>query len=604
MSQVAPTLQAWFTQRLIGQRQVSGHTVAAYRDTFRLLFTYLAETTGKSPAELDFDDLDADAIAGFVNHLEQRRGVVAATRNARLAAVRSFLSFASFRHPEHAATIARVLAIPAKRTSRPLVTFLTRTEIDALLSAPDRTSWIGRRDHALLALDVQTGRRVSELTALKCADFRPGRGPHVRVVGKGRKERATPLTKQTVAIVTSWLTERGGGPQDAIFPGPSGAPLGRDAIRKLVVKHAKHAVATCPSLAAKQVGVHTLRHSCAMNLLQSGSTWRPSPYGSATKVFEPSNTSFTPTSPSKNRRWQGQPRPTPSPDDTGHPTPPSPSWRACNYADRITASPPASPTPQGPQGQAPTTIQHNHAFRRMRSALSVQGHAQVVVGGQAVMDDHPAVAGQQIDLAVHAQRLDLGPPARRGGRLDREDPAAQFPAAAHQPFCDVLGHLDGDLGQVEHLAGLAAHHLRPGQIRATTAGHRRAMPDPPIDIRALRKVTAVRAGAAFLGGGPRRTAAPGSASPPRAPSSGRATAAQTTFSEVRQDLDSKSATRLFNSATRPRNSPISDCRASFSARSRSFSATRRSTTSSPPATQICTWNRAEGGGWSTQKEPL
>lgn len=269
MTEVAPTLQAWFTQRLIGQRQASPHTVAAYRDAFRLLFTHLAETTGKPPAELDFDDLDATAIGGFLTALEQQRHVTAATRNARLAALRSFFRFASFRHPEHAATIARVLDIPAKRTRRPLVTFLTRTEINALLAAPDRATWIGRRDHALLALAAQTGLRVSELASLRTIDFHPGRGPHVRVTGKGRKERVTPLSKQTVAITTVWLTERGGRTEDPIFPGPFGAHLGRDAIRKLVVKHAKTAAVTCPSLAAKQVGVHTLRHSAAMNLLQN-----------------------------------------------------------------------------------------------------------------------------------------------------------------------------------------------------------------------------------------------------------------------------------------------------------------------------------------------
>lgn len=270
MTEVAPTLQAWFTQRLIGQRQASPHTVAAYRDAFRLLFTYLAETTGKSPAELDFDDLDATVIGGFLTHLEQQRHVATATRNARLAALRSFFRFASFRHPEHAATIARVLDIPAKRTRRPLVTYLTRTEINALLAAPDRTTWIGRRDHALLAVAAQTGLRVSELASLRAADFHAGRGPHVRVTGKGRKERVTPLSKRTVAIVTTWLAERSGRPEDPIFPGPSGAPLGRDAIRKLVVKHADTAATTCPSLAAKQIGVHTLRHSAAMNLLHSG----------------------------------------------------------------------------------------------------------------------------------------------------------------------------------------------------------------------------------------------------------------------------------------------------------------------------------------------
>jgi integrase/recombinase XerD len=270
MTQVAPTLQAWFTERLIGQRQASPHTVAAYRDTFRLLFVYLADTTGKSPAELDFEDLDAAAIGGFLAYLEHDRGVSAATRNARLAAVRSMFQFASFQHPEHAATIARVLAIPTKRKDRPLVTYLTVAEIDALLAAADRSTWIGRRDHAIIVLDVQTGLRVSELAGLCCGDLYIGRGSHVRVFGKGRKERVTPLTKPTVPVLRAWLDERAGNPDEPVFPGPSGARLGRDAIRKVVVKHAAIAAGYCPSLATKHVGVHTLRHSCAMNLLMNG----------------------------------------------------------------------------------------------------------------------------------------------------------------------------------------------------------------------------------------------------------------------------------------------------------------------------------------------
>jgi integrase/recombinase XerD len=270
MTAFAPTLQAFFTERLIGQRQASPHTVSAYRDAFRLLLAYAADHSGKPPARLDFDDLDAATIGGFLTHLERDRGVSAATRNARLAAVRSLFRFASYRHPEHAALIARVLSIPAKRTDRPVVTFLARPEVDALLAAPDRGTWTGRRDHALLTLAVQTGLRVSELAGLRRADVTLGRGGHVRVAGKGRKERVTPLTKHTAAIVQTWLDERGGAPSDPAFPGPSGHHLGRDAIRKLVIKHAHTAAARCPSIAAKHVGVHTLRHSCAMNLLQAG----------------------------------------------------------------------------------------------------------------------------------------------------------------------------------------------------------------------------------------------------------------------------------------------------------------------------------------------
>lgn len=270
MTMFAPTLQAFFTERLIGQRQASPHTVSAYRDTFRLLLAYVADRSGKPPARLDFDDLEAATITGFLTHLEQDRGVSAATRNARLAAVHSMFRFASYRHPEHAGLIARVLAIPAKRTDRALVTFLTRQEIDALLATPGSDTRTGRRDHALLTLAVQTGLRVSELAGLRRADISLGHSAHVRVTGKGRKERVTPLTKHTAAVVRTWLDERGGAPGDPVFPGPSGHHLGRDAIRKLVMKHAHSAAASCPSLAAKHVGAHTLRHSCAMNLLQAG----------------------------------------------------------------------------------------------------------------------------------------------------------------------------------------------------------------------------------------------------------------------------------------------------------------------------------------------
>jgi len=270
MSTLAPTLEAFFTERLVGQRQASPHTITSYRDAFCLLLAYVTESSGKLPAQLDFDDLDAPTIGGFLTHLECDRGVSAATRNARLVAVRSFFGFAAYRHPEHAALIARVLAIPAKRKDRPLVVFLDQPEIDALLAAPNRDSWIGRRDHALLTFAIQTGLRASELAGLRRVDVVFGHGTHVRVYGKGRKERVTPLTSHTVAILRRWLDERGGEPDDPLFPGPTGRPLGRDAIRKLVIRHTHTAATQCGSLASKQVGVHTLRHSCAMALLRSG----------------------------------------------------------------------------------------------------------------------------------------------------------------------------------------------------------------------------------------------------------------------------------------------------------------------------------------------
>ena len=270
MSAIAPALQEYFTQRLIGQRQASPHTVAAYRDCFRLLFAYLARTSGKQPAELGFEDLDAATISGFLTHLEKQRGVSVSTRNARLVALRSWFAFAAHRHPEHAALIARVLAIPSKRRDRPLVSFLEPEEIDALLKAPGTGRWTGRRDRVLLTFAVQTGLRVSELTAVRNTDIAAGRGAHVQVLGKGRKERTVPLSSHTVTILRPWLSERAGDPREPAFPGPGGQPLSRDTVRKLVIKHARSAAADCPSLAAKKIGVHTLRHTCAMTLLRSG----------------------------------------------------------------------------------------------------------------------------------------------------------------------------------------------------------------------------------------------------------------------------------------------------------------------------------------------
>lgn len=217
MTSLAPVLQTFFTERLIQHRNASPHTIASYRDTFRLLLAFTQVGTGKAPYQLDIADLDAVLIGAFLTYLETDRGVSVRTRNARLTAIRSLFSYAALRHPEHAAVIQRVLAIPPKRFTRNLVTFLTAPEIDALLQAPDLAAWIGRRDHALLVVALQTGLRVSELTALTVADLELGTGAHLRCVGKGRKQRITPLTKTTRAVPTAWLKERGGRPT-AAFP--------------------------------------------------------------------------------------------------------------------------------------------------------------------------------------------------------------------------------------------------------------------------------------------------------------------------------------------------------------------------------------------------
>lgn len=270
MNALAPLLEAFFTERLIGQRQASPHTIAAYRDTLCMLLRFVQHQTDRAPHQLTLSDLDAPLIGAFLDHLETERGVSVRTRNARLTAIRSLFHFAAYRHPEHAALIGRVLAIPPKRTDKALVTFLTDEEMDALLVSPDRSSRIGRRDHALLVLALQTGLRVSELTSLNCADIVLGTGGHVFCVGKGRKERITPLRRDTQAVLRAWLTERAGAPEDPLFPGPRGARLSRDAIRRLVERHVATAATVCASLKAKDVTPHVLRHSCAMNLLRHG----------------------------------------------------------------------------------------------------------------------------------------------------------------------------------------------------------------------------------------------------------------------------------------------------------------------------------------------
>jgi integrase/recombinase XerD len=270
MTALAPALQAYFTDRLITQRNSSPETIAAYRDAFRLLLRFASDRTGKQPFKLDIDDLDAPLIGSFLKHLEDDRGNSIRTRNARLGAIHSFYRFAALEHPEHAHTIARVMAIPTKRHERNTVTYLDRDEIQALLAAPDTGTWLGRRDHALLALTIQTGVRVSELTGLRVSDLHLGRGPHIRVLGKGRKKRATTLTGETVGVIRAWIKERQGQRHEPLFPTRQGRSLSRYTVGVIVAKHATTAAASCPSLHAKRVTPHTLRHTNAMLLRAKG----------------------------------------------------------------------------------------------------------------------------------------------------------------------------------------------------------------------------------------------------------------------------------------------------------------------------------------------
>jgi len=270
MSLVAPTLQAFFTSRLARQRQASPETICSYRDTFRLLFCFIQANGGKKPSALQWEDLDEELIAAFLDHLETDRGNGPRTRNLRLTAIRSLFHYAAFRHPEHAAVIQRVLSIPPKRFEKRTVTFLTAPEATALIEAPDPSRWEGRRDRAMIALTVQAGLRVSELVGLNCGDVVLGAGSHIRCEGKGRKQRAVPLTLQCQAALTTWLAERAGGRDDPLFPTRIGRRLSRDAVERRVAAHAATAAERCPSLRGKHLHPHVLRHSCAMSLLQGG----------------------------------------------------------------------------------------------------------------------------------------------------------------------------------------------------------------------------------------------------------------------------------------------------------------------------------------------
>lgn len=270
MTALAPTLQSFFTDRLVGQRGASPHTIDAYRTAFRLLLGYAADTLSKQPSELDIGDLDAPLVAGFLTHLENERHNSVRTRNNRLAAIHSLFTYAALRHPEHAGSIQRVLAIAPKRFERNLVTFLTETEVDALLAACNLDTWTGRRDYTMILLAIQTGLRISELAGLTCADVSLDTGANVHCVGKGRKERRTPLVPSTVDALRCWLAERAGTPEDPLFPTSTGRHLSRDAIEHRITGCVAAAEESCPSIRAKHVSAHTLRHTAAMRLLLAG----------------------------------------------------------------------------------------------------------------------------------------------------------------------------------------------------------------------------------------------------------------------------------------------------------------------------------------------
>lgn len=270
MTLIAWTLQAFFTERLTQQRQASPRTIAAYRDTLKLLLQFLHTRTGKAPSQLDWDDLNADTITAFLTHLEAVRHNSIRTRNLRLTAIRSLFSYAALRHPEHAMLIQRVLAIPPKRFDKRIVEFLDQAEVKALLAAPDPRRWEGRRDRVMFQLAIQTGLRVSELTGLTCGDVTLGEHPSIRCLGKGRRQRVVPLDPTTSASLRTWLAERGGRSNDPLFCTRTGRPLSRDAVALRLTIHTQTAAACCPTLAGRRIHPHVLRHTCAMSLLQAG----------------------------------------------------------------------------------------------------------------------------------------------------------------------------------------------------------------------------------------------------------------------------------------------------------------------------------------------
>ena len=271
MTLLAPTLEAFFTTRLTGQLGASAHTVAAYRDTWRLLLRYVVDTTGTAAQSIDLAQLDAELIGQFLTHLEHERGNSIATRNARLAAVHSLFTYAAVQHPEHAGSISRVLAIPAKRRQRRTdITYLTDPEVTALLNAPDQGTPAGRRDHALLQVAVTTGLRVSELTGLRVGDVHLGTGAHVLAHGKGRKDRSTPLDHASVTVLRDLLGDTTIERDRYVFTTRAGTRMSRDAVAVRLTLHATTAALTCPTLTGKNLTPHVLRHTAAMRLLAAG----------------------------------------------------------------------------------------------------------------------------------------------------------------------------------------------------------------------------------------------------------------------------------------------------------------------------------------------
>ena len=269
-SLLAPHLHAFFTTYLGQHKRASPQTVASCRDTFRLLLLFIKDTKQIEPSALNLTELDVPTILAFLTHLEQHRGNTVRSRNIRLSAIRSFFRFVALRDPERVDLVTRILAIPVKRQEKKLIGYLSREEIEAILTAPDRSTWVGRRDHALLLTMYNSGARVSELTALRCAQVAVGVSTFVHLHGKGRKERAIPLWPDTSRVLQAWFRERGAEPGHMAFPNARGNPLSRYGVNYLLQQAVTKAIPGCPSLQTKNVTPHVVRHTTAMHLLQAG----------------------------------------------------------------------------------------------------------------------------------------------------------------------------------------------------------------------------------------------------------------------------------------------------------------------------------------------
>jgi len=266
---IAPHVQAFFAEYLAQQRRLSPQTILSCRDTFRLWLTFLRHHTGVEPAALRMVDVDAPVVLRFLDYLEQERGNSVRSRNIRLAALRAFFRFVALRDPDSLGIVTRVLAIPVKRTDQKLIGYLTRPEIQALLAAPDRATWVGRRNHALLVTLYNSGARVSEMTTLKQGQVRFAEHTCVQLVGKGRKERTIPLWTDTARLLRGWFQELGKDAAHVAFPSARGTPLSRDGVDYLLKQTVQRAVVVCPSLATKAISPHVIRHTTAMHLLQA-----------------------------------------------------------------------------------------------------------------------------------------------------------------------------------------------------------------------------------------------------------------------------------------------------------------------------------------------